>query len=91
MIKGSYTYQCSLCDNTSVQEWHQGGVGGLPMDAVCPEGWVNLKWALVCDLHDLTEITLADVLDSSRRSEFIQAQTDAFGPTTAPPGLEGSP
>ena len=62
MIKGQYSYVCDLCGAIKRDSFTVGPALERPCP---PEDWVVIGERLICDAHDLSKITLAEVLGMS--------------------------
>ena len=59
MIKGQYDYECDLCGAV----FRDSFTVGPSLEKPCPPlNWMVIGERLICDQHDLSKITLAEVL-----------------------------
>jgi hypothetical protein len=62
MIILEYTYRCDLCDNNRIETHNQIGGGYAKPEPCVPVGWMQIAGRIICDKHDIQELTVAEAL-----------------------------
>ncbi len=62
MILLEYIYRCDLCDNSRIETHKQIGGGYAVPNPSVPVGWIEIAGRIICDKHDVQELTVAEAL-----------------------------
>ena len=69
MIEGQYDYECDLCGAV----FRDSFTVGPALERPCPPlNWIAIGERLICDQHDLSKITLAEVLGMSAPHVYVK-------------------